>query len=247
MIVVGIKMELNNTSNANTAFRSGSFSNQILVQVTRLVSEHFIDEVIGPLIRDLLSKKPYLRVPFRKKNILLHTSSSDMEIDPKKIAREGADNVYAQQQANAKVLMNVAQIFLDTILESKKIPRELYHICSALYNAAMRKYGDIKAVQPAVASFFFLHLICPAITSPHTWGIMKDPPESHDLRSLLLVTKLIQNVSAGVSFGGKELYMSVVNEFVEKNNEKVKTFIYQNLCMYGKGEPPKDFGYDLAR
>jgi len=69
----------------------------------------------------------------------------------------------------------------------------------------------------------FLRFLCPAILSPGAYGLLDTP--NHDAsRPLVLISKLIQNVSNGIEFGGKESYMIGANSFITNNLDRVRTF-----------------------
>ncbi len=62
-------------------------------------------------------------------------------------------------------------------------------------------------VKAVMGGFLFLRFICPAMTTPHTYGVMADMPDANSRRMLVLVTKLLFHCATGVEFGVKEPYM----------------------------------------
>lgn len=80
----------------------------------------------------------------------------------------------------------------------------------------------------ALGGVFFLRFLCPALTTPETYGLLGRTPRPHERRSLVLVTKLLQNLASGVLFGAKEPYMTAANAFVVDNLE-VLTGFYRRL------------------
>ena len=52
------------------------------------------------------------------------------------------------------------------------------------------------------------------------------PTDSRDIRrSLLLITKVIQNLANNVIFGNKEPHMKVLNSFLSENSRQVAKFL----------------------
>jgi len=51
--------------------------------------------------------------------------------------------------------------------------------------------------------------------------------KAHTRRSLILVTKVLQNLSNNVLFGGKEEYMVPFNDIIVKNRDKMHAFLEQ--------------------
>jgi hypothetical protein len=81
----------------------------------------------------------------------------------------------------------------------------------------------------AVGGFFFLRYVVPAITNPEAHGIVRAAPSTEQRRLLVLVAKVIQNLSNQQPFGKKEPYMVKMNGFIESNGEAVQN-IFRQLC-----------------
>jgi hypothetical protein len=85
------------------------------------------------------------------------------------------------------------------------------------------------ATKLVVASLFFLRYVCPAIVTPHTFGIFESAPSAESQRALILLGKVLQSTASGVEFDGtKEEFMSVCNPFV-KNNQASMMKLYNAL------------------
>lgn len=72
------------------------------------------------------------------------------------------------------------------------------------------------------ASIFFLRMFSPAIISPHEYGIYKQKPSKELQRFLVLVSKVMQNLSNGVFF--QEEYMEHMNTFITKNLDTIQQY-----------------------
>jgi len=63
------------------------------------------------------------------------------------------------------------------------------------------------------------------LISPHSYFLCREPPDSETQRQLLLVAKVLQNLSNNVQFGKKEEYMTPLNSFIEDNSNKMLEFL----------------------
>jgi hypothetical protein len=99
----------------------------------------------------------------------------------------------------------------------------------------------------AIGGFVFLRYICPAIIVPHKYGLLESKhsfiiqryfytytndyhrclvqPLPEIQRDLLLVSKVLQTVANGTSFGSKEEYMMPLNLFVSEYQPKILVFL----------------------
>ena len=67
-----------------------------------------------------------------------------------------------------------------------------------------------------VASFIFLRFLCAALVAPKNFGLDQYEPTPPQLRSLVLLLKILQNIVNGVPFGPKEGYLLPMNSLVEQ-------------------------------
>jgi len=70
----------------------------------------------------------------------------------------------------------------------------------------------------------FNKLICPALTSPHIYGLLEEPPNDVAARYLILLSKILQNLANGTLPGNKEQYMETMNNFITTNTPKLREF-----------------------
>jgi len=76
-----------------------------------------------------------------------------------------------------------------------------------------------------VSGFIFLRFFNPAILGPKLFYLMDIHPDVKVNRSLILLSKTLQNLANLAEFSGKEDFMLSMNEFVLYNMENLKTFI----------------------
>lgn len=163
----------------------------------------------------------------------------DTEVDPSKLA-EGA-NV----EAKIHLLYQRCSIVLDPILKSEgNMPAVIRWILHTIY----QKVGEVfpGSEHIGIAGTFFLRFICPSITIPHTYGLLKEPPIEPLQRQLTLIAKVLQNTANNCNFGRKEPFMVGLNGFVGSNCIHVQNFMDKiSECKDGmpteeKQEIPQD-------
>eukprot|EP00735_Rhodelphis_limneticus_P000026 TRINITY_DN1004_c0_g1::TRINITY_DN1004_c0_g1_i1::g.29951::m.29951 TRINITY_DN1004_c0_g1::TRINITY_DN1004_c0_g1_i1::g.29951 ORF type:complete len:772 (+),score=265.22,sp/Q54K32/RGAA_DICDI/31.56/3e-98,RasGAP/PF00616.14/3.5e+03,RasGAP/PF00616.14/4.8e-45,RasGAP/PF00616.14/3.7e+03,RasGAP_C/PF03836.10/5.8e+03,RasGAP_C/PF03836.10/3.6e+02,RasGAP_C/PF03836.10/5.7e-12,IncA/PF04156.9/0.004,IncA/PF04156.9/2.1e+03,IncA/PF04156.9/66,Snapin_Pallidin/PF14712.1/1.5e+03,Snapin_Pallidin/PF14712.1/1.5e+03,Snapin_Palli len=75
-----------------------------------------------------------------------------------------------------------------------------------------------------VGGFIYLRFFNPAIVSPESLNLLDSKPSPVMRRNLILIAKLLQNLSNGVQFGGKEDYMAPLNRFIVENKDKLQDY-----------------------
>eukprot|EP00002_Diphylleia_rotans_P018460 TRINITY_DN3574_c0_g1_i5.p1 TRINITY_DN3574_c0_g1~~TRINITY_DN3574_c0_g1_i5.p1 ORF type:complete len:871 (+),score=139.07 TRINITY_DN3574_c0_g1_i5:51-2663(+) len=199
LIKIAVKREVAVTESGNTLFRSNSMSCKLLSQFSRMVGSKYLDSVLRQHLNTICSR-----------NITL-------EIDPYKLK----DPV--QVEANVKELKMWSQAFLDSIVCSiNECPQPFRIICHHLKTEVCKRFPEKKYI--AISSFIFLRFFCPAIVAPHAFGITKKPPPEESQRTLVLISKVLQNLANGTEFGSKEAWMTEMNSFIIANDTKMKDF-----------------------
>lgn len=187
---------------AQTLFRRNSISTKL---VTVFIKNHGLTYV-KTLIKDYIL------------NIV--NDGKDYEIDPNKIEDE---NPEAVSEKNAKELELLLNKLMNMIYESKNIfPPELIKLFSHTKKAA-QKFEKMNIL--CVGAVFFLRLLCPVFVSPETFGITESKPKAKPARTLVLLTKTLQNIANGVSESKKEPFMKHFKIFVETHIPKTNQFL----------------------
>jgi Ras GTPase-activating-like protein IQGAP2/3 len=73
-----------------------------------------------------------------------------------------------------------------------------------------------------------LRFINPAIVTPQSYMIVDQPPEKNARRTLTLIAKMLQNLANKPTYS-KEMYMMVLNSFVDDNKDRISQFL-NDLC-----------------
>ena len=63
---------------------------------------------------------------------------------------------------------------------------------------------------------------CPALLVPQTYGLVKEQTHPQTHRTLILITKVLQNLASKNEFSDKEVFMEAMNGFIKRNIGKVR-------------------------
>ena len=63
--------------------------------------------------------------------------------------------------------------------------------------------------QSYISSFMFLRFFVAGLAVPEAFGILSEPPEQKLRRKLIIISKVITNLSTNVKFGDKEVSLFI--------------------------------------
>ncbi|KAN0039792.1 hypothetical protein ACTA71_007029 [Dictyostelium dimigraforme] len=202
--------------------RGNSIVNKIEGAYVRLIGANYLRFVLS----DLVTK-------------VVLDSDLKLEIDPRKLNDYYEDKVEFEKKTadielreNQKSLHNIAQQFLDRITDPSVIvemPREIRAIADYTAESALRYAPE--SLAPLVGGFIMLRFFSPAIVTPEYSKLLSSEvaPSKRAKRNLVLLAKVLQNASNGVLFGGKEEFMTCMNDFIIGNKEKMSTY-FNLIC-----------------
>lgn len=138
---------------------------------------------------------------------------AQMEIDngelpsdmPRSVTPEVAaenPNVQAIIQPRLKMLMEIAESFLTTIIASTAaVPYGIRWICKQIRSLTKRKSPSASefSVCSMIGGFFFLRFINPAIVTPRAYMLMDNAPSKHPRRTLTLVSQTMKIRRSGLT------------------------------------------------
>jgi len=203
--------EVNTTESAGTLFRSNSMVSKMFKFYSRLIGLPYLYETIGPEINELIEEE------------------LGLEVDPEKM-EEGTD-----LDEMRWTLMAQSQKILKSILNSvDKCPPQFRVLFSHIKKCVSERFPG--NVNTTIGGFIFLRFFCPAVSSPEAYGIVEEPPSASSRRLLILITKVLQNLSNDVEFGSKEPYMTKMNDFIQSNRNKLIAF-YDRLVKPSSKSP----------
>ncbi len=191
-----VQQEVSTTTSSSVLFRSNSMAIRVLSAYGRVVGGPYLEQVLGDLLKQVCQ------------------DDTSYEPDPQ-VAPETA-------ATNAEHIAKLSARFLARILESSDaVPPAFRIVCSDLRTIVGAKFADFWP--RAVGGFFFLRYLCPAIASPTTAGLVNVIPSKNARRTLILVTKVLQNVANQTAFN--EPWMVKAEECVKEHIPRVEKFL----------------------
>jgi len=160
---------------------------------------------------------------------VIHYFHIDVELDPNKLSEIDDEDV------NTYSLLLYSQKILSSIFKSAAYcPIELRKFFQIIQKH-VNKYFPGKE-NKAIGAFYFLRFSCSAISVPESYGLVKTLPSKAARRSLILITKVLQNLANEIEFGKKESYMVKMNDFINSNIPKLDSF-YKKLLTIPADQP----------
>eukprot|EP01103_Thecamoeba_quadrilineata_P011116 TRINITY_DN2585_c0_g2_i1.p1 TRINITY_DN2585_c0_g2~~TRINITY_DN2585_c0_g2_i1.p1 ORF type:complete len:562 (+),score=85.83 TRINITY_DN2585_c0_g2_i1:132-1817(+) len=204
----------------STLFRGESAAIKLMSRYFALEGKMYLNKFVRPLVIKICQ-------------------SGSLEVNKQKVD-PGEDIM-----ANSTKLLMITQEFLDNFCQSpNQCPLKFRHVFTTVKRELKNYFPGL--VDAIVGSLLFLRFICPAITCPQKYGIDEMNPEKlvECQRSLILVSKLLQNLVNGVEFDGtKEMYMTGLNCFITKNVDSLQNFFKivadEELLAYEEKQSPQ--------
>ena len=92
-----------------------------------------------------------------------------------------------------------------------------------LQHEVVEKYPDMK--YSVIGGFFFLRYICPALVTPEKYNLVMEPLPPHTRRTMILISKIIQNMGVGVYFDKDiEPHMEYFNNTISSKHSDISSF-----------------------
>eukprot|EP01130_Rhizamoeba_saxonica_P010343 TRINITY_DN4231_c0_g1_i2.p1 TRINITY_DN4231_c0_g1~~TRINITY_DN4231_c0_g1_i2.p1 ORF type:complete len:516 (-),score=110.34 TRINITY_DN4231_c0_g1_i2:83-1630(-) len=183
-----LKKEVEETLHAQTLFRGDSLGTKLQKAVCHLYGLDWIDETIGDLLREF------------------NDNPGNFEVDETRL-EPGYQNIESNRnflRGNVMRLIEAVESGLETC------PIIIRQLCATLKNVVGSKFPD--ASTSSIGGFVFLRFICPVIFQPDQFGFVENLNDE-GRRHLVLLAKIIQNISNGVHF--KQPAMQVFDTFVD--------------------------------
>ena len=196
-----------------TLFRGNTLLTKSLMKFMEKVGRDYLEETLGQYLRYIVNT----------------ASSESCEVDP------------AHLKPNEDIEMNWSRLLRHTrevwnrILGSAaSCPPEFKEIFSKIQAKVIEEAGDIPTITFAkytcISAFIFLRFFMPACLNPNICGIIREPPDEVQRRTLLLISKGLQGVSNMSGYGGKEKWILPMGTLSAEYEDRFTTFIDQ-LCI----------------
>eukprot|EP01094_Clydonella_sp_ATCC50884_P000789 TRINITY_DN1059_c0_g3_i1.p1 TRINITY_DN1059_c0_g3~~TRINITY_DN1059_c0_g3_i1.p1 ORF type:complete len:2924 (+),score=934.19 TRINITY_DN1059_c0_g3_i1:108-8879(+) len=200
MVSHELQAEINRTVQESTLFRTDSLATFLIAGIARTRGSEYLQRVIKPLILEICN------------------DGLNYEVNPAKLA--SVDEV---EQNTANLVSSCEKVF-NTISSSldAECPMILRRICYFLSTYVGEKFPDSR--QKSVGGYFFLRFACPPFVTPERFGLLEATEiDTTQRRKIILVSKVIQNLSNHLEFGKKEPFMEPINTlFIRKQMDQMK-------------------------
>eukprot|EP01117_Protostelium_nocturnum_P010171 TRINITY_DN3636_c0_g1_i1.p1 TRINITY_DN3636_c0_g1~~TRINITY_DN3636_c0_g1_i1.p1 ORF type:complete len:1020 (-),score=389.37 TRINITY_DN3636_c0_g1_i1:53-3112(-) len=202
-----------NSINVNAVMRGTSAASKIMKSYLNTIGGPYLRKVFGELI----------------KTITTQSSRISYELDITKVENKNELNRHVE------LFLDKMKEIANHITDPKTIdamPPEI-RIISCYIAEISREFVPQNNVGALVGGFLLLRYFNPALYSPEAYGLL---PEGKSLRpvgrrNLVLISKVLQNLSNGLEFGKKEQYMMVANPFIIANKERMEKY-FQDVVSF---------------
>jgi len=214
--------EVNRITDTNTMFRQDSLLARVFKVYCQMEGLQFLWQKLARIVNEV----QLASTGKRKLNIKMVDTTTqeafdmEMEVDPGK----ATDRTEADLAVNSYQLRALAQKIFNAVTSG--FPGTISKFVQTITNTLNERFEDIsrQKLQVIAGSFVFLRYIGPAIAAPHQWGLLQAAPSRSAQRTMILLSKIIQNLSNGRTFE-KERYMTSINEFITGNLENMEDFL----------------------
>nr|KAJ3417828.1 Ras GTPase-activating protein 1 [Polyrhizophydium stewartii] len=207
--------EISATDDPNIIFRGNTLATKVFDQYMKIVGAEYLQATLTPLIRAVYENgEPCETDPMR-----VEGSSSSSS------AAAAADTL----RKNTKRLLQFVNFFWECIQRSADMfPRKIAEVFAFIKDAVSRRFPNQRSrgeqiKYPAISGFLFLRFFCPAIISPHQFGLAAEAPAGHVPRTLTMIAKILQNLANMTEL--KDVHLSEANVFIRSQKEAMKALL----------------------
>ncbi|XP_052223536.1 disabled homolog 2-interacting protein-like isoform X5 [Dreissena polymorpha] len=196
-----VMSEVLRLDNSHLTFRGNSLATKSMEAYMKIVGEKYLSDTLGEFVRNIIH------------------SEDDCEVDPTRVAMP---HFLQRQQTNLRMYCDMA--WTKIITSSSFFPSELRNVFTCFRHRCVEENkGDLS--ENLISGSIFLRFLCPAILSPSLFHLTQEFPTERAARNLTLIAKTIQTLANFSKFGGKEDYMTFMNDFVEEEWTNMKDFL----------------------
>lgn len=251
-----LQAEMAECSDRATLLRSNSAITQMLsAYAKRGAGLGVLREILEEPLRDLCDSKAGRAVnlelqPLKAYHQIIQdfeTQTGNISDMDKSVATDEEAATHPAVQAllaeRVALLAHHAETILSRITASAtRIPYGMRWICRVIGELYQARFGGDAAEESAGASsrtslaeqiqalqggFIYLRFFNPAIVAPDATGFITSKPSRTVRRNLVLIAKLLQNLSNGLPFGDKEAYMKPLNPWLQSHRPHMERFFEQ--------------------
>ncbi|XP_053381615.1 ras GTPase-activating protein nGAP-like isoform X5 [Mercenaria mercenaria] len=198
-----VMTEVLRLDNNHLMFRGNSIATKSMEAHMKLVGEKYLNDTLGDFVRTIIE------------------SEDDCEVDPTRVP---IPSMLTRHQANLRMYCDMA--WTKIITSSSFFPSELRNVFTR-FRGCCEQEGKGDLSDNLISASIFLRFLCPAILSPSLFHLTQEYPSEKAARNLTLIAKTIQTLANLSKFGGKEEYMTFMNDFVEEEWCNMKDFLHK--------------------
>lgn len=194
-----VETEVTQSETPTTLFRRNSLATKMIGSVLAVYGKKYLINLLSKFIQEM------------------NKENKNLEVDPSKTKEEDAAK-------NMVEIIKLSSELIERIVKSvDDIPIEIRQITTILNDQCQKKYKN--SIRIAIGGLIFLRFICPALTAPKLYNLVEIEVDNNCRRTLLMITKILQNLCNGVIFEKKEKYMIPANEVLEKYSDPVEKML----------------------
>eukprot|EP01028_Stygiella_incarcerata_P004474 TRINITY_DN1983_c0_g2_i1.p1 TRINITY_DN1983_c0_g2~~TRINITY_DN1983_c0_g2_i1.p1 ORF type:complete len:982 (-),score=292.26 TRINITY_DN1983_c0_g2_i1:160-3105(-) len=138
------------------------------------------------------------------------------------------DDVKSILRSRSEAVGNEVRRIVNLVFSSvEDTPYALRLLCKKILEYGLNRFKDAdeSAICSLVGGFIFLRFFTPAIVSPVQYGVLSDALSEHQMRNLVAIAKVLQNLSNGVLFGEKESFMESMNSVLVELRPQFEQYV----------------------
>jgi hypothetical protein len=230
-----IEYEVSNATTTTTLFRNNSIATKCFKVYSRMVGLPYLYRVLHPLMDKLIREEQRTEAGVRLEGDVDRFDghsfdlSDSYELNPVRFEENPTDDEMSTLETNSYAIQLTCSFFLSSLNRTSRFcPHEFRKLCLCVHKHVHKKFPDHK-VELALSAFMFLRYFVAGLSVPESFGLVSEPPSDSLRRKLILISKVISNLSTQVKFGVKEEYMTIMNDFLEDNKDSLNAY-YAFLC-----------------
>jgi GTPase-activator protein for Ras-like GTPase len=142
----------------------------------------------------------------------------DFELDERRMDAPLGDDEAAKRRAGVEGAASDILGALEARIARDECPVPLCRLFEAAQRIVAQRFPSMR--EQVVGGFFFLRFVCPFIVAPPIAGVTRG-----GRRRLVLISKLVQNLSNNIAFGDKEAFMVPFNAFLKANAARMSELL----------------------
>jgi len=233
-----LQNEFSNTKNISGLLRANTALTRMMTTYTRRSpGQHYLKSTLTSVLKDITSQTNLVLEinPLKVYELMINdyeaTTGKITTLKRKPTPEEAAANQDVQKLIATRInqLGKITDEFISALINSMdEIPYGIRWICKQIRAFMSVYFPDAPESQACsmIGGFILLRFVNPAIVTPQAFMLVDTKLSPATRRNLTLLAKIMQNLANNVKFGGvKESYMDPLNVVLDRNRERMNTFL----------------------